>query len=95
VVYLAYAVAVVVLAASLARSVLGTVGIALALLLLTPVLGTVAALRPWLPSTLANVPVELMGPAVLGDYARTIGVTVVLAALFLVVGIRRLAAREL
>ena len=95
VVYLAYAVAVVVLAASLARSVLGTVGTALAMLLFTPVLGTVAVVRPWLPSTLANAPVELLGPAVLGDYVRTLAVAVVLGLTFLVVGVRRLGAREL
>ncbi len=66
----------------------------LALLPCTPVLGTVGALRPWFPSTLANGPVELLGPVELGDYTRTVAVVVVLALAFLTIGVRRLAARE-
>lgn len=50
-VYLIFAVAVVTAAASVARSTLGTVGIALAALLVLPILGSLTALHSWLPST--------------------------------------------
>ncbi len=61
--YLAFAVAVTALAASMARSTLATVGIALAVLLLLPTVGTFHAIANWLPSTLVNAPVGLVSGA--------------------------------
>jgi ABC-2 type transport system permease protein len=92
--YLVFAVAVVAAAASMARSVLGTVGIAVACLLLLPLAGAVSALHPWLPSSLATAPVDLLGPAVFSDYLKTIAVAVAATVALLSVAVRRLASRE-
>jgi len=93
-VYLVFAVAVVAAAASMARTVLGTVGIAVAFLLLLPLAGTVSIVHPWLPSSLATAPVDLLGTAVLGDYLRTLGVAVVATAVLLALAVHRLQNRE-
>ena len=93
--YLLFAVAVTAAAASLARTVLGTVGIAVGFLLVLPVLGSVSALHDWLPSSLATAPVDLLGPARLSDYVPAMGVTgLACVALLLFTG-HRLAHREL
>jgi ABC-2 type transport system permease protein len=92
--YLVFAVAVVAAAASTARTVLGTVGIAVACLLVLPLAGTLPAVRPWLPSSLATAPVDLLRSAVLGDYARTVVVAVVATAVLLALAVRRLESRE-
>ena len=93
-VYLVFAVAVVAAAASVARTVLGTVGIAVAALLVLPLVGSVSTIHPWLPSSLATAPVDLLGPAVLGDYLRTLAVSVLATVALLVLAVRRLQARE-
>lgn len=93
-VYLVFAVAVVVAAASIARTVLGTVGISVAFLLLLPLAGTVSAVHPWLPSSLATAPVDLLGSAVLGDYLQTASVAVVATVALLAVAVHRLQTRE-
>jgi len=93
-IYLVFAVAVVAAAASVARSVLGTVGVAIACLLVLPLAGTVPAMHPWLPSSLATAPVELLRSTELSDYLRTIIVAVVATLALLSLAVRRLQDRE-
>ena len=92
--YLVFAMAVVALASSLARGTLGTVGVALGVLLVLPVAGTLAALHDWLPSTLVAAPVELLAGGTLGDYVPALAVALVSAFLLLVVTVARLRRRE-
>ena len=94
-VYLLFAVAVTAAAASLARSVLGTVGIAVAALLLLPVAGIVSAIHDWLPSSLATAPVNLLASARFTDYLPALGVAAVSSAALLAGAGRRLTHREL
>ena len=93
--YLLFAVAVTAAAASLARSVLGTVGIAVGTLLILPVLGTFSALHDWLPGSLATAPVALLGPAALTDYLPAFAVTGMACAGLLLFAAHRLRDREL
>ena len=67
-VYLIFAVSVAAAAASVTRSTLGTVGVALGILLALPVLGMAGPRRAWLPSTLVAAPIALLGSSTLGDY---------------------------
>jgi ABC-2 type transport system permease protein len=94
-VYLAFAVAVVALAASIARSMLGTVGIALAVLLLLPVAGAFSALHAWLPSSLASAPAALVETATLADYRGTLLLTAAATVGGVLVAIHRLQNREI
>jgi ABC-2 type transport system permease protein len=94
--YLAFAVAVTALAASSVRNTLATAGIALAVLLLLPIAGTVHAVEPWLPTTLASAPADLLARThPLGYYLPTFAVTVAAGAAALAVAVLRLRAREI
>ena len=93
--FLLFAVAVTAAAASLARTVLGTVGTAIGILLVLPVLGSLSALHRWLPSSLATAPVDLLGPARLTDYLPAFAVTGIACAALLLLAAHRLAHREL
>jgi ABC-2 type transport system permease protein len=94
--YLAFAVAVTALAAALARTTLATTGIALAVLLVLPVAGTLRAIHDWLPSTLVNAPVELAsGAHRLPHYLPPFAVTVAAAAAALAMAVLRLRTREI
>ncbi len=92
--YLVFAVAVTAAASSIARSTLGSAGITLAALLLLPVLGTIGALHDWLPSTLVDAPVNLLGTSHLADFVPSILVTCAGTALLLAAAVARLRARE-
>ncbi len=95
-VYLTFALAVTVLAASLFRGTLGTVGIALAVLLLLPIAGTFEAVREWLPTTLADAPGDLLtGAHHLPHYLPTIGVAIAASAGALAIAVLRLRRREI
>jgi ABC-2 type transport system permease protein len=95
-VYLAFAVAVTALAASSVRNTLATAGIALAVLLLLPIAGTAHAVEPWLPTTLATAPGDLLTRAhPLSHYLPTFAVAVVAGAAALAVAVLRLRAREI
>jgi ABC-2 type transport system permease protein len=94
-VYLLFAMAVTAAAASLARSVLGTVGIAVGVLLALPILGTFSALHDWLPSSLATAPVALLGPAGITDYLPASAVTGIACTGLLLFAAQRLRHREL
>jgi ABC-2 type transport system permease protein len=93
--YLAFAVALTALAASVVRSTLATVGVALVVLLVLPVAGAVHPLDQWLPTTLASAPVQLLeGAHRLSWYLPTIAATVAVGAAALGVAVLRLDARE-
>jgi ABC-2 type transport system permease protein len=94
-VFLAFAVAVVAAAATLGGSTLATVGIAIGALLVLPILGTVAAVRPWLPSSLASAPAALLTDPGIGDLARAATVTVLATAALVRLASHRSARREL
>jgi ABC-2 type transport system permease protein len=95
-VYLAFAVAITALAASVVRNTLATVGIALAVLLLLPIAGTINAVDAWLPTTLASAPADLASRThQLSHYLPTFAVTVAAGAASLAVAVRRLRAREI
>lgn len=92
-VYLAFAVAVVGLAASIVRKTVSTAVLAIGVLILLGILTIVPPIAPWLPSDLAGA---LDGLIRGGDFAywRALAVTVVLIVALPVVAIRRLENRE-
>jgi ABC-2 type transport system permease protein len=95
-VYLAFAVAVTALAASVVRSTLASTGIALAILLVIQVAGTFRAIHDWLPSTLVSAPVDLLsGAHQLTHYLPAFAVAVAVSAGALAITVRRLAVREI
>jgi ABC-2 type transport system permease protein len=93
-IYMVFAVAVTALAASLARSVIGTIGIALAILILLPIAGSIHAIDNWLPSTLVNAPVDLVGSEHLAHFIPALAVTVAATAAAVCFTAYRLARRE-
>ena len=95
-VYLAFAVAVTALAASIVRTTLATVGVALVVLLLLPVAGALRPLDRWLPTTLASAPAQLLeGTHRLPWFLPTIGATVAASAAALALAALRLGTREI
>lgn len=94
-VYLVFAVAVTTFAASLVRSVIGTVGTALAILVILPIASVFHAIANWLPSALVNAPVDLAsGTQHLSHFVPSLAVSVAACAVALFIATRRLAARE-
>jgi ABC-2 type transport system permease protein len=94
-VYLVFAVAVVAAAASFTRSILGTVGIALAVLVVLSILGSVGVVHDWLPTTLSGATVELLSTTTLSDYLASLLVAVVASGLLCWLSVVRLGRREL
>ena len=95
-VYLAFAVAVTALAASVVRSTLATAGISIAVLLLLPVAGTFRAVSDWLPSTLTSAPASLAsGAHQLSHYGPAFAVAAMAMAAALFIATLRLRAREI
>lgn len=93
-VYLWFAVAVVALAGSLTRSVVGAAGAAIGILLALPILGALPSVRPWLPSTLAGAQVQLAGTSAASDFVRAAVVAVVATAGILALALYRFRSRE-
>jgi ABC-2 type transport system permease protein len=95
-VYLAFAVALTALAASLVRGTLGTVGTTLAMLLALPVIGLLSAtVATWLPSALVSAPADLVNRTQqLTHYLPAIGVSAAVAAAALALAVSRLRRRE-
>jgi ABC-2 type transport system permease protein len=94
--YLAFAVAVTALAASMARGTLATVGITLVVMLLVPITGTLRPIDNWLPSTLATAPVDLLnGAHHLPHYLPAVAVTVAVGVAALAIAVLRLRTREI
>lgn len=94
-VYLAFVVAAVAFASSLTRSVLGAVGMTVAVLILLPVLSVAAALRPWLPSELIGAQHQLLVGRDPSEYLRSLASGLLITALLLAATIARLRRREL
>lgn len=94
-VYLAFAVAVVAVAASITRQAITAVLLAVGVLLVLPILQVVAVIEPWLPSTLLGATTALLAGVPLTELLRAAVVTVVVSGLLLLVAVRRLDAREL
>lgn len=93
--YLAFVGTVVAAAAAITRGVLPTVGTALAALILLSVVGGVSAVHPWLPSTLAGAPAELLGPATLSDFIPALIVAAAAGAALTAFAVFRLGRRQL
>jgi ABC-2 type transport system permease protein len=94
--YLAFAVAVTALAASLARSTIATAGIAFMILLVLPILSAVRVIARWLPSALVSAPVDIVsGTHQLGYFWPAFLVAAALSAAALVAATRWLNAREI
>jgi ABC-2 type transport system permease protein len=94
VVYLWFAVGVVVLTTSFVRSVAGAAAGAIGILLALPIVGLWPAAEPWLPSTLVGAHVAMVRADPAGDYLPTAGATVAATAVILLVATRRLRHRE-
>lgn len=92
--YLAFAVALTALAASLVRSTLGSAAITLAILLVLPIAGAFRSIHDWLPSTLVDAPVDLLTGSHLSHFAPTFAVTIAASAAALAIAVVRLRARE-
>lgn len=92
-VYLAFAVVVACLVASMVRKVVTTALLTVGVLILLAVLTLIRPIAPWLPSDLAGALVALVrgGEFV---YWRAIAATVVLSAAILVVAVKRFEHRE-
>ena len=95
-VYFAFAVAVTAFAASLVRSVIGTVATALAILVVLPIASTFHAIAAWLPSALVNAPADLVnGTEHLSHFVPSLAVSLAAGAAALLIAVRRLGAREI
>lgn len=93
--YLALVVAVTAAAASLVRTPVAAVGIALVVLLVMPLLAVLPPLAPWMPSRLAGALDELVRGLPARELWRAALVTVLVSAAAYGLALRRLAAREL
>lgn len=95
-VYLGYAVAVTAFAATVVRSTLATVGIALAVLFALPIAGVYRPIADWLPSALTSAPAALVsGTHQLSHYLPAFAVTVAVSGAALAAAVLRLRAREI
>lgn len=93
--YLGFAIAVVALAAGLARSVIGAGGVALVALIVLPILGEfLSGLESWLPSTLVGAPTAIAEGEPVGSFLRAAVLTVVSTPLVLWGAERLLSRRE-
>ena len=93
--YLAFAVAVTALAASIARQTMGAVLLAVGILLVLPILQLVPPIEAWIPSRLLGATTELLAGVPAGDLLPAVLVTLVVVPLLLLVAERRLEHREL
>lgn len=95
-VYLAFATATTALAASLVRSTVAITGTSLVFLLALPILGTIHAIDPYLPSTLVNAPVQLVnGTWTLTHFLPVLAITAAASAGALALAVGRLRTREI
>lgn len=92
--YLAFAVAVVALVASLIRSVPGVAMLSVGVLIALALVGLVPQIAPWLPSELVGATDVLIRGGEF-DFWRAVVMTVALSVALLVISIRRLAQREM
>ncbi len=95
VLYLAFAVAMVAAVAGFMRSQLATVFVAVAALLVIPIVGVIDVVSPWLPSTLLSAVVALAAGESAPEYLRAVGVTLVATVGLLALAVQRTSRREL
>lgn len=93
-VYLVFAVAVVAVAASVARQTMSSVLLAAGALLVLPILQLVGPIADWVPSRLLGGTTALLGGTSPGDLVPALVVTVALVPVLLAIAERRLAHRE-
>jgi hypothetical protein len=75
---------------------LGTVGMALGVLFLLPIAGVYRPVSNWLPSALANAPLDLLnGTHHLSHYLPAFAVTAAAVAASLAIAVLRLRLREI
>src|SRR5690606_582806 len=95
-IFLVFVIALVAMIAGRAKSVLGTVMIAVVVLLVMPIIGVVEAVGRWLPTHLAGALGALpAGAAEASDYAGAVVVTTLAIVLFLWLAVRLAEHREL
>jgi ABC-2 type transport system permease protein len=92
--YLAFAVAVVAVASSIATQTMSAVLLAVGVLLVLPIVQLVPAVEDWVPSRLLGATTALMAGASPGDLLPAVVVTLVLVPVLVVVAERRLDRRE-
>jgi ABC-2 type transport system permease protein len=96
VVYLAFAVAVVALAAGLVRATVAVTAVSVGLLIAVAIVGLIPQVEEWLPSNLVGAPTALAsGEGEPADYLRAAVVTVALTAAALVGATALVRRREL
>lgn len=93
--YLAFVVAVVAAVGSRSRSVVGTVGLSVVVLLVLPLVGVVDAIGQWLPSHLVGAQLGLLADSSTGDYLLSAAVTIAAIAGLLLLSFRKAETREL
>jgi ABC-2 type transport system permease protein len=93
--YLAFAVAVVAVAASITRQAVSTVLLSVGVLIVLPILQLFSAIADWLPSKLLGATDALLAGVAVGDLLKATVVTLVVVPLLVAVALRRLAQREL
>jgi ABC-2 type transport system permease protein len=93
-VYLVFAVAVTAFAASLVRTVLGTVAVALAVLVGLPIASVFHPIASWLPSALVNAPAGLVSGTDLSHFGPTLGTAIAGTAAALTIAVYRLRGRQ-
>jgi ABC-2 type transport system permease protein len=96
VVYFTLAVAVAAFAASWVRSTIGSVGVALAILLLLPIVSVIKPIANWLPSALVSAPVDMVnGTESLTHFVPALVVSLASTVIALLASARLLARREI
>ena len=96
VVYFTLATAVTAFAAALVRSTIGTVGIALGLLILLPIASVIRPIANWLPSALVGAPASLVnGSYQLPHFVPALAVAAAGIAVALAAAVRLLGRREI
>jgi ABC-2 type transport system permease protein len=94
-IYLCFAVALVAVSASIVRTQLGTVLLSLGTLIALPILGLIPGVNGWLPTSLANAPLDLLQGTGPGHFLRATVVTVVATPIALWAATRLADRREL
>ncbi|HEY3871707.1 MAG TPA: hypothetical protein VGM10_25320 [Actinocrinis sp.] len=92
--YLVFAVAVAALTATLARSTVGTVGLALVVMLALPSVGAIPGVSRWLPSALAGAPDAFLRHTNPDHYQRALIITVLATGCALALAVLRGSRRE-
>lgn len=95
VVYTAFAVALTFLAAALSRGALGAVGIAIGLVLLLPIIGSLKAVARYLPSELTSLPTDIFHRVGHPSPLPAVLVTVAVGGVGVVAALQRVTHREL